>query len=93
MGISLLMYSLHPYVNKINVNEIVNEASHRPPTQTIDRKLINQSTCYKMAKRQVLPVKSTKSFQLLGSQHEAISLEEQLTQQLELITRNADAHR
>lgn len=46
-----------------------------------------------MAKRQVLPAKSAKSFQLLGGQHEAILLEEQLTQQLELITRNADAHR
>ena len=46
-----------------------------------------------MARRQVLPAKSTKSFQLVGSQHEAILLEEQLTQQLEFLTRNADVHR
>lgn len=46
-----------------------------------------------MARRQALPVKSAKSFQLKGSQHEAKLLEEQLTQQLELLTRNVDLHR
>ena len=46
-----------------------------------------------MARRQALPVKSAKSFQLKGSQYEAKLLEEQLTQQLELLTRNADLHR
>ena len=46
-----------------------------------------------MARRQTLPVKSSKSFQLKGSQHEATILEEKFTQQLELLTRNADAHR
>lgn len=46
-----------------------------------------------MARRQTLPAKSSKLFQLQGSQYEVVILEEQLTQQLELLTRNADIHR
>ena len=46
-----------------------------------------------MARKQTLPAKSSKSFQLQGNQHEIVILEEQLTQQLDLLTRNADIRR
>ena len=46
-----------------------------------------------MARKQILPAKIPKSLQLQSSQHEAVILEEQLTQQLELLTRNVDVHR
>lgn len=46
-----------------------------------------------MARRQTLPAKSSKLFQLQGSQYEVVILEEQLTQQLELLTHNADIRR